>query len=55
MIPKFEKRIESWPALPPDRVQFYIFEGEPHAFSTPGTIARRQLMMAFLEQTLNRL
>ena len=52
MVPKFDTRIESWPALPPDRVQFYIFESEPHAFSTPGTIARRQLMMAFVERTL---
>lgn len=54
VIPKVDKRIESWPPLPPDRVQFYIFEGEPHGFSTNGTIARRNLMMAFLERTLRQ-
>jgi hypothetical protein len=52
VVPKFQKRIESWPSLPNDRVLFYIFHDEPHAFSTYGVIARRNLMLAFLERSL---
>jgi hypothetical protein len=52
VVPKFEKRIESWPPLPNERVLFYIFQDEPHAFSTSGVIARRHLMLAFFERSL---
>jgi hypothetical protein len=52
VVPKFDRRIESWPPLPEERVLFYIFRDEPHAFSTYGTIARRNLMLAFVERSL---
>lgn len=52
VVPKFTTRIDSWPPLPADRVLFYVFADEPHAFSTPGVIARRNLMLAFLERSL---
>jgi hypothetical protein len=52
VVPKFDKRISTWPQLPRDRVLFYIFEGEPHLFSTWGVVARRTLFLAFLERAL---
>jgi dienelactone hydrolase len=52
VVPKFGKRVSSWPALPRERVLFYIFDGEPHAFSTNGVVARRQLFLAFLRRSL---
>jgi hypothetical protein len=52
VVPKFDRRIESWPPVPDERVLFYIFADEPHTFSTNGVIARRNLMLAFLERSL---
>lgn len=52
VVPKFDQRIASWPRLPDDRVLFYIFEDEPHLFSTYGNVARRMLFKAFFERTL---
>ena len=53
-VPKYQHRIRSWPTLPKDRVFFYIFDGEPHLFSTWGAVARRRLFLKFLESYLGR-
>ena len=52
VIPKVTARMSSWKALPKDRVQFYIFEDEPHAFSPMAVVARRELYLAFFDRVL---
>jgi hypothetical protein len=52
VIPKITAPLPAWPKLPDDRVQIYIFDDEPHAFSVLATKARRQLYLAFLDRTL---
>ncbi len=52
VVGRFETRVPSWPTLRGDRVLFYVFEGEPHLFSAPGAVARRNLFLAFLKRSL---
>lgn len=52
VVHQIDRRVDSWPPLPAERVLFYIFEGEPHLFSAYGSIARRQLLLAFLDRSL---
>jgi dienelactone hydrolase len=52
VIPKITTRVSSWRTLPGDRVQFYIFDDEPHAFSPLAVVARRELYLAFFDRVL---